>query len=125
MRFRALWGTAVGPGLVWGLAVAGHELIQVVLPVHAAEFGVTLAWVGVLLSANKFIRVIGYGAVVALGRRIGPWALMLLAAAAGTAATLGYAVIDGGPGLLALRLAWGLGFSLERCSSMPRHPRAR
>ena len=67
---RGLWATSVGPGLVWGLAVAGHELVQVVLPVHAAAFGVSLAWVGVLLSANKFIRVVGYGGVVVLGRWI-------------------------------------------------------
>jgi MFS family permease len=108
---RTLWGTAVGPGLVWGLAVAGHELIQVVLPVHAAAFGVTLAWVGVLLSINKFIRVVGYGGVVVLGRWIGPWALMLVAAVASTLATFAYAVIDGAPGLLVVRLAWGLGFA--------------
>jgi MFS family permease len=81
-----------------------------VLPVHAAAFGVSLAWVGVLLSANKLIRVIGYGAVVAVGRLIGPWALMLLAATLSTLATLAYALVDGGPGLLAVRLAWGLGF---------------
>lgn len=110
MSFRALWGTSVGPGLVWGLAVAGHELIQVVLPVHAAAFGVTLGWVGVLLSVNKFIRVVGYGGVVIVGRLIGPWALMLVAAAVSMLATLGYAVIDGAPGLLVVRLAWGLGF---------------
>lgn len=110
MSARALWSTAVGPGVVWGLAVAGHELIQVVLPVHAAAFGVSLAWVGVLLSANKFIRVVGYGAVVALGRRIGPRALMLLAAVLGSVSTAAYAVVDGGPALLVVRLAWGLGF---------------
>lgn len=110
MTFRTLWGTSIGPGLVWGLAVAGHELIQVVLPVHAAAFGITLAWVGVLLSVNKFIRVVGYGGVVFVGRRIGPWALMLAAAAVSVLATFAYAVIDGAPGLLVVRLAWGVGF---------------
>lgn len=108
---RGAWGTVVGPGLVWGLAVSGHELIQVVLPVHAAAFGVSLPMVGFLLSINKIIRVIGYGWVVALGRWIGPRGLMLAAAGVAALATFAYAWADGAVGLTVARLAWGLGFA--------------
>ncbi len=108
---RASWGTVIGPGMVWGLAVSGHELIQVVLPVHAAAFGVTLPVVGFLLSINKIIRVIGYGWIVALGRRIGPRGLMLVAASVAAVSTFVYAWCDGWPALTVARLAWGLGFA--------------
>lgn len=111
MNLRGSWGTVIGPGMVWGLAVSGHELIQVVMPVHAAAFGVTLPVVGFLLSINKIIRVIGYGWVVALGRRVGPRGLMLIASASAAGTTFVYAWCDGWPALTAARLIWGLGFA--------------
>lgn len=111
MNYRGAWGTVIGPGLVWGLAVSGHELIQVVLPVHAAAFGVSLPVVGFLLSINKIIRVIGYGWIVALGRHIGPRGLMMVAAISATIAVFAYAWCDGAVGLTAARLGWGLGFA--------------
>ena len=68
------------------LALLGDALLYVVLPIHAAAFGVTLAWVGVLLSANRFVRIFGYGAIAVLARAIGPLyaalALLMLAALA-------------------------------------------
>lgn len=111
MIMRAPWGTVVGPGIIWGLAVSGHELIQIILPLHAASFGVTLAWVGFLLSINKIIRVIGYGWVVALGRRVGPRGMMVLASTTAVVTIFFYAFVDGWPGLTVARLAWGLGFA--------------
>ena len=52
---------------VLALALTGDALLYVVLPAHAADFGVDLALVGILLSANRIIRIFGYGAVVAIG----------------------------------------------------------
>ncbi len=111
MILRAPWGTVVGPGIIWGIAVSGHELIQVVLPLHAASFGLTLAWVGFLLSINKIIRVIGYGWVVALGRRVGPRGMMVAASTVSAVTIFFYAFAEGGPALTVARLAWGLGFA--------------
>ena len=53
------------------LALLGDALIYAVLPVHAAAFGLTLFWVGVLLSINRFVRVLLYGAIVRITRRVG------------------------------------------------------
>ncbi len=118
MTLRAPWGTVVGPGIIWGIAVSGHELIQIVLPLHAAAFGVTLAWVGFLLSINKIIRVIGYGWVVALGRRIGPRSMMVIASAIAAVTALLYALIAGPVVLTIGRLAWGLGFAALHLATM-------
>jgi len=118
MILRAPWGTVVGPGLIWGIAVSGHELIQVILPLHAAAFGLTLAWVGFLLSVNKIIRVIGYGWVVALGRRVGPRGMMVVASTTAAVTIFFYAFVDGGPGLTVARLAWGLGFAALHLATM-------
>ena len=45
------------------LALLGDALLYAVLPVYAADFGLTLPWVGVMLSANRFVRVFAYGAI--------------------------------------------------------------
>ena len=68
------------PGLVIAVALIGDALIYVVLPLYHQEFGVSLAMVGVLLSLNRWIRLLANSAVAHLGDRVGPHALMIAAA---------------------------------------------
>ena len=65
-------------GLVW----LGDALIYVVLPLHAADFGIGLGLVGVALSLNRIVRIVGYGWVAFLHRRLGLRALTASAARA-------------------------------------------
>jgi hypothetical protein len=51
-------------GLVW----LGDALIYVVLPLHAEAFGIGLGLVGVALSLNRIVRIVGYGWVAFLRR---------------------------------------------------------
>ena len=60
------------PGLVLAVALIGDALIYVVLPLYHREFGISLAMVGVLLSLNRWIRLLANSAVAHLGERIGP-----------------------------------------------------
>src|SRR5262249_22274247 len=76
--------------LVLALALLGDALLYVVLPLHAPSFGVTFAWVGILLSANRLVRIIGYGAVANIGRRIGLRRLTIAAAVGATLSTAAY-----------------------------------
>jgi MFS transporter, DHA1 family, inner membrane transport protein len=46
------------PGLVVAPAQLGDSLIYAVLPLHAEEFGVSLVVVGVLLSLNRWTRLV-------------------------------------------------------------------
>ncbi|HEX2059491.1 MAG TPA: MFS transporter, partial [Thermoanaerobaculia bacterium] len=46
--------------IVLALALLGDSLLYAVLPLHAATFGISLAWVGVLLSANRIVRLFAY-----------------------------------------------------------------
>jgi hypothetical protein len=66
-------------GLVW----LGDALIYVVLPLHAAAFGIGLGLVGVALSLNRIVRIVGYAWVAYLHRRLGLRALTASAAARG------------------------------------------
>lgn len=105
----------VGPtsisAAVLSVALLGDALIYVVLPVNAAEFGVTLVWVGILLSANRVIRILTYGQVVRLTDAIGLRQMSVVAAIGGALSTLLYWLGDGGPVLLFARIMWGLSFA--------------
>ncbi len=51
------------------LALLGDSLLYIVLPVNAEAFGIGLFWGGVLLAANRIVRIFMYGAITALGER--------------------------------------------------------
>jgi len=93
------------------LALPGDTVLYLLLPLHAAAFGVTLPEAGFLLAANRIVRVFGYRWVAAFYSTRGPRAACLLAAAGAVLSTLGYAVCSGVWLLLVARLIWGLAFA--------------
>jgi MFS family permease len=102
--------SAAAPAAVMALALLGDALLYVVLPLHAAEFGVSLAWVGILLAVNRFVRIFGYGAIAVLAREVGMRRLSIAAAVAAVLSTATYGLASGPWPLLAARVAWGLAF---------------
>ncbi|MGZ8781769.1 MAG: hypothetical protein ACXW31_17765, partial [Thermoanaerobaculia bacterium] len=95
--------------IVLALALLGDSLLYAVLPLHASTFGVSLAWVGVLLSANRIVRLFLYpflARIAATGLR----RFTIAAATLGALSTLGFAFGSGGWALLASRIAWGTAF---------------
>ena len=67
-------------GAVIGLGLLGDTLIYAVLPLYHEEFGLSLAMVGVLLSLNRWVRLLANSAMAHLGERVGPRTLMVSAA---------------------------------------------
>lgn len=105
------WGpTSISAGVL-SLASLGDVLLYVVLPVSAAAFGVSLAWVGVLLAANRMTRIVLYGGVAAFGEVVGSRRLAITAATAAAASTFILWAGDGGAALLVARVLWGLAFA--------------
>jgi MFS family permease len=105
------WGPTALSAAALSFASLGDVLLYVVLPVHAATFGVSLTWVGVLLAANRLTRMFLYGGVAAFGNAVGPRNLAIIATVAAAVSTLMYGVVSGGPGLLVARILWGLAFA--------------
>jgi MFS family permease len=89
----------------------GDTLLYLLLPVYHEAFGVSLAEAGLLLAANRLVRIAGYGWVAFLYGEHGARVSCLLAALASLLATLGYAVGSGVWVLLVARLFWGLAFA--------------
>lgn len=93
------------------LALPGDALLYLLLPLYAAEFGVTLPEAGILLAANRLIRIVGYGWVGRFHAAHGPRTACLLAASGAIISTFLYAVASGLWLLLIARLMWGLSYA--------------
>ncbi|MGI9426067.1 MAG: MFS transporter [Hyphomicrobiaceae bacterium] len=97
--------------LTLALALPGDTVLYLLLPIHAAVFGVTLPEVGVLLAANRLVRIVGYSWVARYYAQRGPRAACLAAGCGALLATIGYALCSGIWMLLIARLIWGLSFA--------------
>jgi MFS family permease len=97
--------------LTLSLALPGDTVLYLLLPLHSATFGISLPEAGLLLAANRIVRVFGYRWVAQFYATRGPRAACLLATAGAVLSTFGYAVLSGVWPLLVARLLWGLAFA--------------
>ena len=111
MSTSITWRTVVTSSSILSLALVGDALIYAVLPVHAEAFGVSLVWVGVLLSANRFVRVLAYGWIARSAQRFGLRRLCIAALLAAIVSTAMYGLATGAAALLLARILWGLAFA--------------
>src|SRR5688500_5301697 len=95
---------------VLALALLGDSLLYAVLPLHAAAFGVSLAWVGVLLSVNRIARLFVYPLLARAAGAAGLRRFTIAAAALGAVSTLAFALGTGRWPLFVARAAWGIAF---------------
>jgi len=93
------------------LALLGDALLYAVLPAYAEDFGLTLPWVGVMLSANRFVRVFAYGAIARLTHAVGVRRMCIGAAVVATLSTALYGIVQGPAAMLVARILWGLTYA--------------
>lgn len=84
------WRAIIGASSIMSLALLGDALLYAVLPVYAEDFGLTLPWVGVMLSANRVVRVFAYGLLARLTQIAGMRRMCILAAITATISTTLY-----------------------------------
>jgi DHA1 family inner membrane transport protein len=94
--------------IVLSLCLPSDTLLYLLLPMQSQAFGVTLAQAGVLLAANRLVRIFGYGYVMRFYARNGDRPALMLASGVAALCALGNAFISGFWWLLILRLGWGL-----------------
>jgi MFS transporter, DHA1 family, inner membrane transport protein len=99
------------------VALPGDTVLYLLLPMYAAQFGVTLAQAGILLAANRLVRIAGYSWVARYYARRGDRPTDSLAVVAAAICALGYATLSGFWLLLPLRLLWGLSFAALNLSA--------
>ena len=96
------------------VSLLGDGLIYAILPSSPEEFGIRIWQIGILLSANRIIRLITNeitGRIVNNDPSLKP---LIIAAVTASAVTLSYTIPWGFYGLLFSRLVWGGCFSLLR-----------
>ena len=108
---QSSWQAVIGSSAILSLALIGDALIYAVLPVYAEEFGLTLPWVGVMLSANRFIRVFAYGVIARMTTAIGVRRMCVAGAVLATISTALYGFGQGPVVLLIARIMWGLTYA--------------
>jgi MFS transporter, DHA1 family, multidrug resistance protein len=106
--------TILATGGVVGLAVLGDAFLYAVLPSHSAAFGIPVELVGILLGANRLVRLVFNGLAGQLVHRFGVgWPF--LAGAGGAVVSTGLlAFLPGFWPLLLVRVLWGACWSLLR-----------
>lgn len=101
----------IASSLAVAFAIMGDSLLYAVLPLAAPKLGF-LSWqLGVLLSANRLIRLFSNTLLSTLFARFGPYRLFVFSAVFGVITTVFY-----GPGwgfytFLAARIGWGISWS--------------
>ena len=110
--------TPVHPGKVLfplalgtALSLVGDTTLYAVLPTHTAEAGIALGSVGIILSANRVVRVFLSGPAGLVYDRYPRRRLFVPALFVGALSTAVYAATRGFWPFLAGRLLWGLAWS--------------
>ena len=101
-------------GIGTAIALLGDGTLYTVLP-HpdiSAQLGITLSMVGLLLGANRAIRLIVNGPVGILYDRLPRRGLLIAALSFGAISSIFYAIGNGFWPLLVGRIMWGLAWSL-------------
>jgi MFS family permease len=105
------WHVLLPVGIGTGLSLIGDSSLYTVLPTHVSDAGIPLASVGILLSANRFIRLILNGPAGLAYDRWPRRPLFIAALLIGACSTAIYALTKGFWPLLAGRLLWGLAWA--------------
>jgi MFS family permease len=101
----------IAAGTAIALCIMGDSLMYSVLPLHAAHLGWALPLVGILLSANRIVRLISNQWAGSAFERYGPRIPFVGSAALGLTTTFAYGLSAGFLVFLLARIAWGIAWS--------------
>jgi MFS family permease len=101
-------------GCCVALAIMGDSLMYSILPLAAPALGFTLPEVGILLSANRLVRLLSNAAASRVFERFGPRFPFIVFLSIGVIATLLYSINAGFLLFLTARLLWGISWSGQR-----------
>lgn len=96
---------------VVGLSIQGDSLMYGILPLAADGLGIPLGLVGVLLSANRLVRLVSNTWASALFERFGPRLPFIGSAILGCLTALAYGAGWGIVVFVLARMAWGIAWS--------------
>lgn len=99
---------------VVGAVIMGDSMLYNVLPSHVTEFGIPVGLVGVLLSANRVVRLVSNPLAAWAMQRFGLTSLLVAAVVLAIGTTVTYGTVQWFGALLLARVLWGVCFSIFR-----------
>ena len=97
--------------LVIALCILGDSLMYSILPLEANNLGISLSLIGVLLSANRFIRLLSNGWASLIFERWGARLPFIIVTILGLISTALYGIGWGFVTFLGARMLWGVAWS--------------
>ena len=94
-----------------GFAIMGDSLLYAILPLAAGELGLSPQQVGLLLSANRLVRLFSNSWLSAIFARFGPYRAFVISSILGVLTTAAYGLQFGFIVLLLARIGWGISWS--------------
>lgn len=104
--------------LTLAFASLGDAFLYPFLPQNAEAMQIPVVWIGVLLSINRFIRIIFNSFVIKLFAKQGVRQTTIAAACIAILSTFGYGLGWGLVSLLVFRILWGMSFAIIRISTL-------
>lgn len=97
----------------WVMAFAGlgDAILYPLLPVYGAELGFSALFIGILLSINRFVRIISNTHIANLINQIGMKKMLIATSMLATLTTFVYGLKLGAVLFLIARVLWGLSYS--------------
>lgn len=99
-------------GIALSFSLAGDLTLYAILPFYASNLGLSLATLGVMLSANRLIRLGSNPIIGWLADHFTRRSLLLTSLGIGTFSTLLYVLADGFTVFLMGRVLWGISWSM-------------
>ena len=109
---RGSWCVLLPLSTAAALSLLGDAALYSVLPSHTAVAGIALGTVGLILGANRLVRIFLNSPVGALYDRAGRRRPFIVALGLGMVSTVAYALARGFWPLLVARLVWGTAWAL-------------
>src|SRR5690554_5623135 len=100
--------------LVLTLTLVSDAVLYLLLPLFFDSFGLTVLWVGILLSANRFVRLFVNPWLVPWFQYFGARTALIQAVVLASAASLSFVFLFSPWTLLFARLLWGCAYALMR-----------
>jgi len=104
--------------LTLSFASFGDAFLYPFLPQYAEVMQIPVVWIGVLLSINRFIRIVFNPFVTVLFTRHGVRQTMITASIVAIASTIGYGLGLGLVSLILFRILWGMAFAILRIGTL-------
>lgn len=103
---------------VMAFAALGDAMLYIVLPIYGLEMGFTALYIGILLSANRFVRIISNTYIANIVNRIGMKKVLIATSILAVITTMMYGLKMGFIPFLIARLLWGLSYSGQKIATL-------